>query len=91
MKRQHALLSSMVLGIMAISPALADGWYEHHDHDHDGRWNYNEFRAANNNWYAHHAGEHRYNDRELRNQFNHYDADHDGFVTREQVQTFHTW
>lgn len=91
MKRQFSLLASLVLGLVMISPALADNWYEGHDRDHDGRWNYNEFKDAHNNWYnAHHEGR-VYNDRDLQHQFRHYDHDHDGYVSRQEIQTFHHW
>lgn len=90
MKRQFALLSSLLLGLVVISPALADGWYEHHDHNGDGKWNYSEFRQAHNNWYRDHHDKH-YGNRELRDQFNRFDTDHHGYVTREQVRTFHNW
>ena len=76
---------------MVISPALADGWYEHHDRDHDGRWSYNEFRDAHHNWYNDHHSGRVYNDRDLQRHFDRHDHDHDGYVSREEVQNFHRW
>jgi Ca2+-binding EF-hand superfamily protein len=91
MKRQFSLLASLVVGLAMISPALADTWYEHHDGDHDGRWNYNEFRDAHNNWYnVHHEGR-VYNDGDLHGQFKRLDRDHDGYVSQREVRTFHRW
>jgi Ca2+-binding EF-hand superfamily protein len=91
MKKEFSLLASLVLGLAIISPAFADNWFEHHDSDHDGRWNYNEFRDAHNNWYNAHHGARAYNDRDLRGQFRHYDHDHNGYVTQQEVQPFHRW
>ncbi len=89
--KRHQLIGTLLLGLLSVSPALADGWYEHHDRDGDGRWNYNEFRSAHNNYYRNHAGERRYEERELKHHFNRFDSDHDGYVTREQVREFHHW
>ena len=91
MKKQFSLLTALALGLMLVTPALADSWYEHHDADHDGRWNYNEFRDAHNNWYnGHHQGR-VYNDHDLQRQFNNRDRDRDGYVSRQEVQSFHHW
>jgi Ca2+-binding EF-hand superfamily protein len=91
MKKQLALvaLSMIALGSLQL-PALADPWFDRWDHDHDGKWDYNEFKAANRDyWRAHH--EKVLADRELRAAYKHLDADHDGYVTVEDVKTYHHW
>ncbi len=88
--RKKTLLHSAVIGLFAITPAFAHGFYDNHDRDHDGRWNYNEFRGAQNDWHNQHH-DHQYGERELQNHFRNLDRDHDGYVNREQVRSFHNW
>jgi Ca2+-binding EF-hand superfamily protein len=91
MKKQLALMALTLISVGSLQmPALADAWFDTWDHNHDGKWDYNEFRGANQEyWKAHH--EKVVADRELRNAYNRMDADHDGFVTVENVRTYHNW
>jgi Ca2+-binding EF-hand superfamily protein len=91
MKKQFALLVLTLISLGSLQlPALADPWFDHWDRDHDGRWNYNDFRAANRAyWAAHH--EHVLADQALRRAYRELDHDHDGYVTVEDVRTYHHW
>ena len=91
MKKQFALVALTLVSLGSLQlPALADPWFDKWDHDHDARWNYAEFKAANDAyWRAHH--EKVLADRELRRAYAHLDRDHDGYVTVEDVRTYHHW
>jgi Ca2+-binding EF-hand superfamily protein len=91
MKKQMALMALTLISLSSLQlPALADVWFDRYDHDHDGKWNYNEFKAANQAyWRAHH--EKVLADRALRDEYKALDADHDGYVTVENVRTYHHW
>jgi Ca2+-binding EF-hand superfamily protein len=94
MKKQLIALSlfALALGVWQL-PAQADInlSFGQHDRDHDGRWNYNEFRDANRDYYRHHHEVRVISGRQCRDDFNRLDADHDGYVNAEQVRTYHNW
>jgi len=91
MKKQFALMALTLISLGSLQlPALADPWFDRWDRDHDGRWAYSDFQAANRAyWRAHH--EKAIADAELRAAYRKLDADHDGFVTVEDVRTYHHW
>jgi hypothetical protein len=93
MRKKYFLLAALALTLMnANTPARADDpWFHKWDHNHDNRWDWNEFRKAHYDWWkAHHEGP-RLTDRQLREEFSRFDRDHDGYVKCEEVRDFHHW
>ena len=92
MKKALALAGLLCLTLNSVQlAAQADDWYNKHDRNHDNHWDYNEFRNAHHDWARNHKKERRVSDSQLRNQFNNWDTDHHGYVTREHVATYHNW
>jgi hypothetical protein len=93
MKKQVALVAALFIGLVGLnSPAFADeAWFVHHDHNHDGHWDYAEFRKAHYEWYKTHPNEKKWKDAELRQEFDRMSASHHGWVAPEDVRTWHTW
>jgi hypothetical protein len=91
MKKQIALfaLAAVCLGTWQQPAFSAEVWFNNHDHNHDGRWNYNEYRNANQVYFRHHHDENRWSDHEMRHNWD--GLNHDGYVTQEQVRTIHHW
>ena len=94
MKKQLLLagLALCLIGTLA-SPANAkkEVWFERYDTNGDGLWDYNEFAAANEQYYVTHPNEVRITKTELRRDFDDFDTDHNGLVRVEEVRKFHTW
>lgn len=92
LKKQIALfaLVSLSLGMLQL-PSFADSdkWFSQYDHDHDGKWTYNDFRAAHMNYWKHHHDEKRWNNDEMQAHWK--ELNHDGYVTTDQVRTLHHW
>ena len=82
-------LIALTLGVVQL-PAHAQfiSVFNHNDRDHDGRWNRQEFYNANNNYYHHH---HNVVVLDNGREFDRLDHDHDGYVTREEVKSYHNW
>jgi len=92
MKKTLALAGLLCLTLNSLQlGAQARDWYDRWDRDHDHHWNWEEFRDANHDWYAHHRAEKALTDAELRAQFDGWDTAHNGWITREHVATFHHW
>jgi len=92
MKKTLALAGLLCLTLSSVQlAAQADDWFGKYDRNHDNHWTYNEFANANHDWARRHRNEKRVTDAELRNQFNGWDTDHHGYVTREHVEHYHTW
>jgi hypothetical protein len=92
MKRQLVLAALTLLAVGAQTAARADdAWFNKYDHNHDGHWNYGEFKKAHYDYWKHHHDEKRWSDKELRAQWAQWDAEHHGYVTPEQVREFHHW
>jgi len=92
MKKSLALAGLLCLALSNFQlAARADDWFDRYDRNHDHHWSYDEFRRAHQDWWRAHREEKRLTDAELRAQFNTWDADHHGWVTREHVEHFHTW
>jgi hypothetical protein len=81
------------LAVLAFSTAAKadDPWFDKYDHNHDGHWNYNEFKRAHYDWWKAHRNEKRISDAELRAQYNSWDTAHHGWVDRDQVREYHHW
>ena len=93
MKKQFALIA---LGWFALgslqTPALAnDPWFDKWDHNHDGHWNYVEFKRAHDDYWRHHRDEKRWNDAELRAEWDRRAAAHHEWVAAEDMRDFHHW
>jgi len=88
MKKQiaAAMLFAVAFGVFQL-PARADFdvAFGRHDRDHDGRWNYNEFNSANRYYHHHHPGVVVINNRD---EFNRLDLNHDGYLNRDEIQTY---
>ena len=84
MKKRFFLATLLGLSLVA-APALADrdDWFKKYDHNHAGEWDYNDFCAWEK---AHHR---HLSDRQLREMYDRYDANHDGFWQREEAHKFH--
>jgi len=84
-------LATLTFGVLQ-QPVRADqdDWFNHHDRNHDQRWNYNEFKNANRQYYSHHHDDDdRWTNAQIRQ---HWDGlHHGGYVTREQVNDLHHW
>ena len=94
MKKQLALTALVVLALSGLVQTAAkadDVWFSRYDRDHDNHWSWTEFRNANNYWYRHHRHEARLSDAELRAKFDALDAEHHGWVSPDQVRTYHEW
>jgi Ca2+-binding EF-hand superfamily protein len=93
--KKRWLLAGLALCLMGTlgSPANAkkEVWFERYDTNGDGLWNYDEFTAANEHYIVTHPSEVRVTTKELRHQFDDFDADHDGLVRVEEVRKYHTW
>jgi hypothetical protein len=81
------------LGFSALqAPARADEvWFNRYDINHDGRWTFDDFARANTGYYSIHTTEAPMARIELRRRFDTYAVAHPGYVTREEVRTFHDW
>lgn len=93
MRRIIALTAVLAMAVIAANaPAKADDeWFNRHDYNHDTRWNWKEFRRAHYQYVKEHPNEAHWNDRRLRQEFNHCDHDHDGYVHCDEVRRFHNW
>lgn len=90
-KLQHAaLLLSLSLSAMAL-PVMAEPWFDRYDHNHDGKWTYDDFSRAHREYVKKHHEEKRMSERALKEQWNKLDKDHHGWVREEQVRSFHHW
>jgi hypothetical protein len=90
MKKTLALACLAVLAIGTAAQA-DDDWFNKYDHNHDGHWSYNEFKRAHSDYWRNHRDEKRMSEAELRAQFNNWEAQHKGWVERDQVREFHHW
>jgi hypothetical protein len=89
-----ALAAITAVGFGAAQmPALADDFHDHwdrHDINHDGRWDRNEFHTANVYYGKHHPEWHeRYARHDSDRAFRRLDTDHHGYLTQENVRTYH--
>ena len=93
MKKQLAIIAALYMGLVSVqSPALADdAWFNRYDHNHDGHWDWAEFKKAHYEWYKHHPGEKKWKEAELRAEFDRLGAAHHGWVAPDDVRTWHTW
>lgn len=91
MKKQFALLALAALssGLMQLPSFADDAWFTHYDRNHDGKWTYNDFRAAHMNYWKHHHDEKRWSEHEMKEHWN--ALQHDGCVTVDQVRELHHW
>jgi hypothetical protein len=92
MKKYLALIALACVTLGGFQSAQADDpWFNKWDHNHDGHWNYDEFRKAHEAYYRHHKDEKRWSDAELRAEFNRRAAAHAEWVAPEDVRDFHHW
>ena len=90
------IITLVVVAIAAAfcqQPAMADEFHDHwvnHDLNHDNRWDHDEFHNANVYYGEHHPkwGEH-YTRVDSDNAFGRLDVNHDGYLTREEVRSYH--
>ena len=94
MKRQFTLIATALLTLGSLQgPAIADEpWFDKWDHNHDGHWDYNEFKRAHGNYWKHHKkDEHRLSEAELRTEWERRAAAHHTWVESKDVRDFHHW
>lgn len=93
MKKQLILIAAAWLSFGSIiGPAQAnEPWFDKWDHNHDNRWNWNEFRQAHYDYWRHHRDERRMTDAELRAEFNRMAGEHHTWVGPDDVRTWHHW
>ncbi len=91
MKKNLALLIVLVTSASLQLPAMADDapWFTHWDSNHDGKWNWRNFEAANHRWYMQHPGVMHMSEAELRRRFYELDRDHDHLLSCDDVHDFH--
>lgn len=104
MKKRLVLLCALALSIGSLQlPATAKhhgappnappppAWFDHYDHNHDGYWNWDEFRSAHYRWLEEHPGAEHWSEKELRRRYKELAKDHNGYVRWEEVQKVHPW
>lgn len=64
-------------------------WFDRHDRNHDNKWNYREFRTANQIYWRKHHDEHPWRSDEVKTKWN--TLHENGYVTREKVKELHHW
>ena len=95
MNKQLAALGlvTMMFGALQL-PAQAElnvSLFGRHDRNHDGRWNYREFRDANNYYYQTHPAVEIINTRDMQNDFYRLDRNNDGYVDIDEVRGYRAW
>jgi Ca2+-binding EF-hand superfamily protein len=94
MKKKLALAFVVLFSALTCLQTAAnaeDEWFTKYDRGNSGHWTYSQFKKAHSEWYKHHRKETRLSEKELRAKFDALDADHHGWVTRDQARTFHEW
>ena len=93
MKKRLASTATIWVAILSfLAPALADDpWFDKWDRDHDGHWNYEEFKRAHYDYWKHHQDEQHWKDAELRAEFNRRAAAHRQWVDAQEIRDFHHW
>ncbi len=66
-------------------------WFNEYDHNHDGYWNWDEFRKAHYRWLETHPGSERCSEKELRRRYQELCKEHKGQLRWSEVQSFHPW
>ena len=51
MKIRNLSLSALIACSVTILPGFAADWFDRYDKNHDGHWDYNEFRRAHNEYW----------------------------------------
>jgi hypothetical protein len=78
----------LLCGLLMGNAALAHDWFNHWDHNHDGRWDRHEFYAAQGDWGHHHGG---YPYSGWGPAFGRYDHDHNHYWDRHEPWRYHHW
>ncbi len=94
MKKQILFAGAIWLGLLSIQgPALADNddWHRKYDHDNDGKWDYNDFNKAHRDWEHDRNMKYPKSDKWVKQNYNHLDKNHDGYVSPEEARRFHHW
>lgn len=86
-------LAFLVLTIFSntILPGLAADWFNKYDTNHDGHWDYAEFRKANNEYSRRHLDRNPLSDEELRAEFGRRADNPRGWVHETGVKDFQNW
>ncbi len=89
MKKFALALMLLVLCVQQSgNAAFARDWFDRWDHNHDGRWNHNEFIAAQTYWARNHRG---YPASGWGQAFGRYDHNHDHYWNRHEALRYHHW
>ncbi len=92
MKKYLLLLAASFITLGSLQAAQADdAWFNRWDRNHDGHWDYNEFRKAHYQYWKLHHDEKRLSDAELRAEFDRRAAAHARYVEANDVRDFHHW
>jgi len=86
-----AALLTVAMGAFQLPALAADAWFDKYDHDHDGRWKYNDFVRAHHDWAKRHHDDKVITDRELKTRWHDLDKEHHGWVKADDVREFHHW
>jgi hypothetical protein len=78
----------LLCGFFSANSAFAYDWYNHYDHNHDGRWDRHEYYEAQKNWALTHRG---YPASAWNGHFNRYDRNHDHYWDRHEAWKYHHW
>jgi len=93
MKKQILFAGLIALSCLGLqAPAQADpfDWHKKYDIDHDGRWNREEYAAAQREWeMAHHHKP--MSEADLRRYYDKLDRDRDGYLSAEEARRAHHW
>jgi hypothetical protein len=91
MSIRNLVLLALIACSITTLPSFAGDWYDKYDKNHDGRWDYKEFRRAHNEYWKRHQDESPLRDEELRAEFGRRAYNPNGFVHRSGVKDFHNW
>jgi hypothetical protein len=83
-----AMMLLLLCGQLSGNAAFANDWFNRWDHNHDGRWDRNEFYAAQRNWARDHHG---YPAPGWGPNFAAYDHNHDHYWDRREAWRYHHW
>jgi hypothetical protein len=85
---RKAIIGMSLLAVACLQlPASAAPWFDRWDNNHDGYWNYEEYRAAQMNWCRHHHI--KCDEARLRAEFG--GMSHNGRVVPADAWNAHPW
>ncbi len=91
MSIRNLSLLALTACLFTTSPSFADEFFKKYDKNHDGHWDYTEFRRAHNEYVKRHPDQGLLNDEELRAEFGRRAYNPRGFVHESGVKDFHNW